>query len=464
MTRPQKSSRSPRFEPGDRVRGKSGVTAPDYEDIPLGGWAGTVTQVEQADDQITYEITWDEKTLRAMHPVYKKRCERDDLDPETMWLGEVDIEADDGTPVVIEQPTEIRTSPLSLKDQDDRVRMAFGLTHDDPLPEISPEALRTYHRYLVAKLRFPFPALYGEEEIGPFSRRKILLTVTGLLDPETEALDLDYGLVGTGWARDEVIEAPLSEIEVRKKDPNARLVSDYAYWFHNWPLHDDQEAFDEDDSPPRPWGLLKTVVICGIAGSLLGATIRAALKSIPSAGLAALIGGIPLALLGAFLLGRYGLIFGAVNRLRYSTYLGVVLGLLIGGLLGTLAGMAVVAFPWSLLGIVAGLIIGPRLMARRWRRLGSYLGTVLGVCGSLLIVAYRHDPGYATAGIRSGSILGLIAGVGLLFALIGSLSLFPPGPMESDGTEDETSEPGGDDQDDDVDDILPMRPTSKRER
>ena len=46
------------------------------------------------------------------------------------------LEPDDGTPVPIEQPTAIMTPPLSEKDQDDRVRMAFGLTHDDPLPEV----------------------------------------------------------------------------------------------------------------------------------------------------------------------------------------------------------------------------------------------------------------------------------------------------------------------------------------
>jgi len=51
-----------------------------------------------------------------------------------MWLGDEDLELDDGTRVPIEQPTTIITKPLSEKDQDDRVRMALGLTHDDPLP------------------------------------------------------------------------------------------------------------------------------------------------------------------------------------------------------------------------------------------------------------------------------------------------------------------------------------------
>ncbi len=134
---------SPRFQVGDKVRVKSGVTDPNFPDLPLGGWTGTVTEVEEADDQTTYEIKWDQRTLGGMHPVYSKRCERDGFEMESMWLGEEDIEPDDGTPVPIEQPTQIKTPPLSEQDQDDRVRMALGLTHDDPLPEISLETLLT---------------------------------------------------------------------------------------------------------------------------------------------------------------------------------------------------------------------------------------------------------------------------------------------------------------------------------
>src|SRR3954447_7280699 len=141
MAYDESGSAPPCFQPGDRVRVRSGVTVPDFEDIPLGGWSGTIETVEQVDDQITYEIEWDRRTLDGMHPVYKKRCERDGLDPATMWLGEEDVEPDDGTPAPIEQPTVIRTPPLAEKDQDDRVRMALGLTHDDPLPDVNREAL-----------------------------------------------------------------------------------------------------------------------------------------------------------------------------------------------------------------------------------------------------------------------------------------------------------------------------------
>jgi hypothetical protein len=50
---------------------------------------------------------------------YRKRCERDGLELESMWLGEDDIEPDTGGPAVIGQPTSIVTRPLNEKDQDD---------------------------------------------------------------------------------------------------------------------------------------------------------------------------------------------------------------------------------------------------------------------------------------------------------------------------------------------------------
>src|SRR5512135_1445398 len=455
MTSPSKPTTSSRFEPGAKVRVRYGVTAPDFEDIPLGGWTGTIQGVEQTDDQITYEITWDERTLAGMHPVYRKRCQRDDCDVETMWLSDDDLEADDGTPVPIEQPTEIFTPPLSQKDQDDRVRMALGLTHDDPLPEISHDSLLAYHCYLSGHLKFPFNALCGEEEIDPFSRKRATVIVTGLLDPAEHILIEEDGLICTGRDRDEAIDFPLCEIEVKKKDPNFKLVSDYAYWFHNWPCrhesHTDREDFDQDvesESPPTSqWGFLKAVVVCGIAGGLLGATIGAALRALDGARPAALIGGLPLAVIGAFALGWYGSLFGAVNRARHGRLLGVALGLFSGGLLGVLAGLSIPALPWSLAGGIAGVLVGPNLVAQERRPLGSFLGTIAGTCGGILYLAYERDRERALAGVSYGVLIGMVVGSGLLPALIGSSHLLPRMSSESDEPDE-----------DDGGDILPMKP------
>src|SRR5271169_6503693 len=97
MDHAKKRSITSRFQEGDKIRVKSGVLCPDWEDIPLGGWAGTIKKVATSADPVV-EIEWDKRTLAGMHPVYRKRCERDDCEMETMYLGEEDIERDDGTP------------------------------------------------------------------------------------------------------------------------------------------------------------------------------------------------------------------------------------------------------------------------------------------------------------------------------------------------------------------------------
>jgi hypothetical protein len=201
------------------------VTDPDFPEIPLGGWAGIVKEVETVKGQTTYLIAWDRATLRAMHPVYKKRCERDGLELESMWLGDEDLEPDDGTRVPIEQPTTIITKPLSEKDQDDRVRMALGLTHDDPLPEVSRKTLLAYYRYLKDNLNLPFKA----RSEGDGSS----LTVHRLSDPKDYDLDEEEGLLCEARSREGPFDVPLAEL-YEAGSGNRKLVGDYGYWFGNY--------------------------------------------------------------------------------------------------------------------------------------------------------------------------------------------------------------------------------------
>jgi hypothetical protein len=224
----EKTPRTPaRFVTGAQVRVKPGITDPDFPDIPLGGWAGAVREVDQRSAPPTYLIEWDRHTLDHMHPVYRKRCERDGLAMESMWLGEDDIEPDSGGPAVIEQPTKIVRRPLNPKDEDDRVRIALGLTSDDPLPEVDDDTLRTYHRYLAAHLTFPFEARW-EPEYGP----RPIIKITGLGDPE-DCADEMYGLLCEARAEGRLVEVPLAECEAKKSGPNRQHLKDYSYWFWN---------------------------------------------------------------------------------------------------------------------------------------------------------------------------------------------------------------------------------------
>ena len=405
---------------------KYGVCHPEFSDIPLGGWSGTIDEIEPLDDKTVYGIDWDRRTLAAMHPIFLKRCERDDFVVETSWLDDDSIEPDDGASVQIEKPTKIITPPLSEKNQDDRVRKVFGLTHDDPIPAISDESLLAYHRYLIGKLKFPFTALYDdEEEIGPFSRKRPTMRVTELVDPEDEALTEEDGLRCKAHYRDEEIEERLSEIEVKRKDPNYKWVDDYGYWFHNWPClsdsHDMGERLGRDAQtlvagPSEP-ATVTVLFVFGVVGGILGAAIGAAFLTFRAAILAATIAGIPAAMIGALLLGRYGRIFGSVVRARLGGLLGASMGLVIGATFGVFAGLLILAFPWSLLGIVAGLVMAKFLVPGTVLRL--LMGTILGPSFGILFASFRQDGDRAIVGALAGSIVGLVAGAGLPLALIG---------------------------------------------
>jgi hypothetical protein len=436
MNEPDEPTTPARFTSGDKVRVKYGETDPDFPDIPLGGWSGTIEQIEQFDEEITYQIEWDKRTLDGMHPIYAKRCERDGLEITSMWLGAESIEPDEGAPVPIEQPTRIITPPLSKDDQEDRVRMALGLTRDDPLPDVSHDTLLTYHRYLTKNLKFPFNAFCGEEEIGPGARKRITMRVTALLDPEEDGPIEEDGLICLGHERDEEVVFPLGEVEVGKKTPNYRLVSDYAFWFHNWSSDsggdDGWELLGKDgaspSAPPSRRGFIKSILFCGMAGGILGSSIGAALQTIQGAGLAAMIGGIPLALIGMVLLGVFGFFFGAVNRIRHGRLLGAIVGLAVGAVIGAFAGLTILAFPWSLMGIIAGVVVGRTLIARERRVFRSLMGIILGTCGGIFVAAYRQDGDRAIRGALSGAIFGVAAGAGLLLVLIVALYAMPAVP------------------------------------
>jgi hypothetical protein len=178
----------------DRGSGSGEAGYPGYR-LPRhapGRLAGTVTEVQGTD---TFTIRWSQETLNAIHPVFKNRCEIDGLDPEEYVLTGDDLEPDTGGPLDIEQPTQIKTRPLSPEDQDDRVRMVFGLTSNDPLPDVDDETLERYHEYLSENLSFPFEAEHTSET-GPFSSRTIQVKVIGLGDPDEEPMiDDTYGIL-----------------------------------------------------------------------------------------------------------------------------------------------------------------------------------------------------------------------------------------------------------------------------
>jgi hypothetical protein len=374
-----------RFAVGDQVRVKPGVADPDFPDVPLGGWAGTVAEVNPRSNPPTCLVEWNDYTLEHVHPVYRKRCERDGLEIDWMWLKEADLEPDTGEPAVMEQPTNIVTRPLRMSDQDDRVRAVFGLTSDDPLPGTTPENVRRYGDYLAFHLSFPLRAL-SAEDIGPFEEVQHPVTVLGLLD--AEECDEEDGVLCAADCAGETVEMPLADLEVVGNLEYRRLIDDYSYWFGNYP---------PEDLEPPPLRLLPpgenltrsekreglaALVRFGVLGAVYGVAVGSLLRAVEGGPTGALVGAALLGLIGLWMGADYGRVFGAVNRIRSGAAAMGTLGALVGGMAGALLGAMVVAFAGTLAGAVVGGLLGRLVTGRAsggW--VGALVGAVVGAVG-----------------------------------------------------------------------------------
>jgi hypothetical protein len=217
----------------------------DYPDIPMGGWVGRVSNAETD----TYLVRWSIETLENVHPIYRKRCERDGTDIEEYWVNVDDFEPAPNEPLNMEQPTNIVTRPLSADDQDDRICMVFGLTSDDPLPYDSKAAELTYFNYLKNNLTFPFPAQFFD----PIKGRKREVTVTGMCDDVP--IDDGFGVMCEALDSSEKRQIPLSELKLEPGSPNYQMVDDYITWFVNSSADgvDDEVDGDWDEEDDDEW-------------------------------------------------------------------------------------------------------------------------------------------------------------------------------------------------------------------
>jgi hypothetical protein len=116
--------------------------------------------------------------------------------------------------------------------QDDRIRMIFGLSEESPLPLVRHETLAAYFEYLMAHLTLPFEALYCQN--GGEMRQLIhYVHVMELVDPRRSNNHSLHGLLCKAKNHRDFLELPLAEFGVRDDNPNCQLIDDYAYWFVN---------------------------------------------------------------------------------------------------------------------------------------------------------------------------------------------------------------------------------------
>jgi hypothetical protein len=137
----------------------------------------------------------------------------------------------------MEQPTNIITRPLSENNSQDRVRVMFGLTSDDALPEADEQTQGQFFDYLKAHLSFPFKADYWPAT-GGSAQTSGEVTVLGFADPP---IDPNDGIVCHARKGKRELRVPLAMVDVSEDDPNFRQVEDYGFW-----LSEVQEPDDED--------------------------------------------------------------------------------------------------------------------------------------------------------------------------------------------------------------------------
>ncbi len=430
-TRKRKSRAPARFKVGQRVRVRQGIRDEDYPDMPLGGWVGTISEVYRSG---MYCVRWSRETLAAIHPIYKKRCTIDGMDVYEYWLREDDLEPDPGGPLAIQQPTRIVPRRLSTESQADRVRVVFGLTGDEYLPEVDDESLETYYDYLDEHFSLPAEARYVPEDglFLPSSRRNVTAVTLDGGFPWDDGEGI-FCEVRTADGKDVV---PLSRLLFRRSDPNHQLVEDFTAWLED-SLAEDEDS-DEwldgwDEADDEMYGELDEVGATLSESAIRRSTVAMAVELVAYT---AACGGLLGVTMAAMSWAKQGACIGAglwavavilmywrdppadlgirnVTARRLSAVLiGGIAGLVQGAVFGSLA----VAFVGTAFGAIVGGLLR-KAFPLRWRpTFELFPGMILGAAAiGAAAQGFYLDPPAARLGLCYGASIG--AGMGTLFLL-----------------------------------------------
>lgn len=86
-----------RFTMGTLVRVRAGVMDPDLPGVHLGGWRGTISQVQRG-GLASYLVQWTPEALEGLKPAHQEHCKKEDLAIDKIWLLEEDLEHARGAP------------------------------------------------------------------------------------------------------------------------------------------------------------------------------------------------------------------------------------------------------------------------------------------------------------------------------------------------------------------------------
>jgi hypothetical protein len=406
-----------RFKVGQHVRVRQGTRDEDYSDISLGGWAGTVIEIHRHG---MYSVQWSRETLAAIHPIYRRRCAIDGMMAEEYYLREDDLEPDPGGPLAIEQPTQIAARRLSPEKQADRVRIVFGRSGDEFLPNVDNDSLETYYDYLEEHLSLPVQAKPSSLDDFYYTASQRIVTVVGL-DREI-AWDDDEGIMCEIRAADGEEVVPLSLLQFRRSDPNRRLVEDFTAWFEGdlWEAMDDDWDFDTGDEPgngPEEDGshVAENATFRDLAGSVLGFFLCAAgfgavagttIAAIPWAKWTACVCGGLWAAVVLLVNWRFPPPELPIRKISVRRVVASTIGALAGGVQGGFFGILAATFVGTGLGAIVGIALKKAIKTDKPPLFQFFPGII--VCSAAygaLAQAFYLNPPQARLGLWYGTLI-----------------------------------------------------------
>ncbi len=87
----KKSAKTPKLAPGQAIRIKPGVAAPEFPEVSCAGWTGVIMELMGKTDP-KYLVEWDQATLDNMPGSYKEQCEERTLTYSFCYFSSEDME------------------------------------------------------------------------------------------------------------------------------------------------------------------------------------------------------------------------------------------------------------------------------------------------------------------------------------------------------------------------------------
>jgi hypothetical protein len=398
-----------RLAPGSAVRVRPGTRDPDFPDVVLDGWTGVVTEVDAAQTPLLCQVEWDAATRPKISDAVRERAAREGLEVESMWLG-----ADDLEPARAETPAPAPTDPRTR-----RVRLALGLAPDGPMPPVTRDALRDYHRHLSARLSFPLDGLF-RLQVSASEAKAFPLTLTGLRPADETGR---YGILAETRLEGQPCALPLADCAVSADGAARELLEDHAAWYRASP-HDPEPAGQEEEAletaPPQPVRRADVLRLAGRVGAVAacaGGPLGAMLAAVGGAQTALVVGAVVLGLGGFLLGGRTALVARKAGRASIPSTLAGLIGACAGALAGAVLGVLVVSFVGTILGAIAGSLVGYVLARLGVKPLGEIGWAVLGALVGGAVLAALTDSERAWEGALFGALVGG-GGAILVFVLL----------------------------------------------